>query len=510
MLHSYYSNNISKDHFKKKKISNTNSNSQIMIRSKTSGNNKESIIRNRKTSPLKNINNEKQRFHSNNKLNKSSINKHIQFKKDASSNYNVNRTMGNIILNKSNSSFNKNIDVNKSVFISQEKDKSNISQSSKDNNKTQKKILTVNTDYSQITNESLGISTINDINIHSNDIDNQQENVKKFKKTLINSGSLINIHNNNKEHPLKLYKDNLISHNNNLSNYQNENNYTKVNTYTNSLANSINFGNTNKNNFNILTRENFSKQIYDINIQLDKKLSENKSISKSQKYNTIKHAFEDLIRLLQNNNSKLNDTNMINLLQKLLFGYHEVVNAYLIENTELKKLNCNLNEKNEKFDKLLIESMSIINEKNRELKFLKKKISTMTLETESTTNHNITSNENEYLNVKAFEKGSVNEKIYNLNKSNLGDLDALYFFDKIEMKHKRSFSQNIPLLKLRKEEDNSKNKILKKNNTNKILHFKHKSQNIINEKNINNNNNDNTTNKKHNSNFKLIKSHFKI
>jgi hypothetical protein len=76
------------------------------------------------------------------------------------------------------------------------------------------------------------------------------------------------------------------------------------------------------------------------------------------------------------------------------------------------------------------------------------------------------------------------------------------------MKHKRSFSQNIPLLKLRKEEDNSKNKILKKNNTNKILHFKHKSQNIINEK--NNNNNDNTINKKNNSNFKLIKSHFKI
>ena len=127
----------------------------------------------------------------------------------------------------------------------------------------------------------------------------------------------------------------------------------------------------------------------------------------------------------------------------------------------------------------------------------------MSLETDANTNH-ITSNENEYINIKNFEKGSVNEKIFNLNKNNLGDLDALYFFDKIEIKHKRSFSQNVPELKLKKDEDIMKNLTNNKANKNKIIHhISNKSENII----IENNNN---YSKKNFSNFKMIKDQFKI
>ena len=507
MLNSCYSNKSSSEYFKKKNLSNSNSKSQIVTRSRTTGNNRERFLKNNKiSSPIKNTNERIRHLSNGNKINQSnSINKQIHFKKQASSNYNVNKTMGNINYNKNNnSSFIKNKEMNnKSVLINKEKERIlNNSQSSK-NYFNKKKGLTVNTDYN--TNESLGISTINDINNINYHNTHDFDIKEKFKNTLLNSGSMFNINQNTiKEQPLKLYKENIITPN---SNYQNENNYsskyTKVNTNTNSLSNSINLSNNNKNTFNTLAREQFSKQINEITLKLEKTLNENKTNSKSQKYNTIKHAFEDLLRLLQNNNHKVNNTNMINLLQKLLFGYHEVVNAFSIENRELKQLNFNLNDKNEKMDKLLVESMNIMNEKNRELQFLKKKISTMSLETDSNTNHNITSNEHENLNVKVFTKGSVNEKIYNLNKNNLGDLDALYFFDKIEIIHKRSISQNIPELKLKKDEDIMKNLTNNKFNKNKIIHhISNKSENII----IENNNN----NKNNFSNFKNIKDQFKI
>ena len=504
MLHSYYSNISSQEHFKKKFPSNSVSKSQIVTRSKTSENQKNQFLTKKLTSPQKKNNNDKSKNNSNKKLNQSYINKHIQYKKKASSNYIINRTMGSINNTNNNSSLLiKSNDGNKTVIISQEKNKILAnSQSSKDYNTKKKKILTVNTDNSQFTNESFGLNTITENN--NNQGSNDKEIVKKFKNTLFNSGSMFNIHNNSlkKEQPLKLYNENIvITHNNNLSNYQTENNnnslkFTRVNT-NNSLSNSISLNNhNNKNTFNILGREHFSRQINDIDIILEKNLNENKSNSKSQKYNIIKHAFEDLLRLLQNNNSKINNTNLINLLQKLLYGYHEVVNAFSIENRELKQLNFSLNEKNEKMDKLLFESMSVMNEKNRELKFLKKKISTMSLETDANTNH-ITSNENEYINIKNFEKGSVNEKIFNLNKNNLGDLDALYFFDKIEMKNKRSFSQTVPLLRIGKDELKKLNRNDNKNKVNIIHHIYNKSENNMNE-----------NYKKNFSNFKMIKSQF--
>jgi nitrogen fixation/metabolism regulation signal transduction histidine kinase len=134
-----------------------------------------------------------------------------------------------------------------------------------------------------------------------------------------------------KEQPLKLYKENTINNNdNNVSYFQTDqnnqkkfsssliNNPTSTNLKNNNNNNlSISINSSNKNIFNKAAKEEFSQKINDIQINLEKNLIENTTNSKSKKYNTIKHAFEDLLVLLQN--KKPNHT-LNNLLQKLLIG----------------------------------------------------------------------------------------------------------------------------------------------------------------------------------------------
>lgn len=138
-----------------------------------------------------------------------------------------------------------------------------------------------------------------------------------------------------------------------------------------------------------------------------------------------------------------------------------------------------------------------MNEKKREIDFLKRKISTMSLDTESNTNHIITSNDSNNINL--FDKGSENEKIYNINKNNLDDLEALYFFDKINLNHKRSFSYNVPFIKLKKDEKN----LRISPNKNNIKIFHNINNKIDNKISLENNNNS-----KYMSNFNMIKKQF--
>ena len=230
-------------------------------------------------------------------------------------------------------------------------------------------------------------------------------------------------------------------------------------------------------------------KVSEIEKKMEKNLSENKQNSKSQKYNTLKHTFEDLLKLLQLNNSNNNIFN--NLLQKLLIGYHEVVSSFSQENRELKILNANLNEQFKKMDKKLIESNNIINDKKKVIDLLNKKIATLTLESLkseknslgttntntnktnkdiindeqkikiiiNTNNNNINqnnNNNNNNINISNNIDDKEYKKIFNFNKNNLGDLDALYFFDKIHMNHNRSKSVlNIPYLPINKLNNNN-------------------------------------------------------
>ena len=523
MLNSYLSNNSSGFNLYKKKspsFINSHSSSKIMNRNKSIGNNKEKDSKNKILIPQKQsfI---KQKNYSSNKLNHSEINtnKQIKFKKQASSSfYNTKMnysTFDNSFLN----------DKNNSVSICQDKYKIFNNSQTNENKETfdqkfkRKKIFSVFTN-DLIQNESLGKNTTTDNKfqnynkLNDIDIDTKENNFKKLlKNTLMNSGSMFNINNNTmKEQPLKLYKENTINNNdNNISYFQTDQNNQKK--FSSSLINnpistnlknnnnnnlSISINSSNKNIFNKAAKEEFSQKINDIQINLEKNLIENTTNSKSKKYNTIKHAFEDLLVLLQN--KKPNHT-LNNLLQKLLIGYHEVVSSFSLENRELKQMNMLLKEKNEKVENSLLETIKKINCKKKEVDFLKKKISTMSLDTDSNTNHIINSNDiennnNIISNLSIFEKGTENEKIYKINKNNLDDLEALYFFDKIKVKHRRSVSHNIPFLKLKKDEKMLKSSPNKNNFNHKFIHhINNKSDNFLYENN----------NKKYISNLNIIK-----
>jgi hypothetical protein len=138
-------------------------------------------------------------------------------------------------------------------------------------------------------------------------------------------------------------------------------------------------------------------------------------------------------------------------------------------------------------DKKLIESNNIINDKKKVIDLLNKKIATLTLESLkseknslgttntntnktnkdiindeqkikiiiNTNNNNINQNNNNNININNIDDKEY-KKIYNFNKNNLGDLDALYFFDKIHMNHNRSKSVlNIPYLPINKVNNNN-------------------------------------------------------
>ena len=122
---------------------------------------------------------------------------------------------------------------------------------------------------------------------------------------------------------------------------------------------------------------------------------------------------------------------IFNLLEKILIGFHEVVTLYSSENKKLKELNFQLREEYNRIDKNFLENKL----KGYEIK-----------------SKNIIK---EYrINMKEFDFKNNEDVQYNkikkINEKNIDDLDALYFFDKIETKPQRSFSggELIPLLPL--------------------------------------------------------------
>lgn len=103
-------------------------------------------------------------------------------------------------------------------------------------------------------------------------------------------------------------------------------------------------------------------------------MKDNPTNSKSKKYNTLKHAFENLLKLLGNTVFK-NNNSIINIfLEKILIGYHEVVSAFSVENRKLKQVNYNLNEQYEKMAKDLFNSSKNLKERQKQIDNLQKKI----------------------------------------------------------------------------------------------------------------------------------------
>ena len=227
------------------------------------------------------------------------------------------------------------------------------------------------------------------------------------------------------------------------------------------------------------------EEINEIKDEMIKNLMQNPTNSKSKKYNTLKHSFEKLLKLFNDYfyNNELNV--LLTLLQKLLIGYHEVVCSFSSENRKLKELNYKLTEQYEKIDKDLIEKNKNIKEKQNKIDILEKKLYVLMMNIKiNKINNNIKKFDEINLNNILFQKykfrdnsdivdigdldkekkggyqknrkdilddlnkgkNSQFNKIRKINENNLDDLDALYFFDKIEMKPQRSFSCGISFL----------------------------------------------------------------
>ena len=290
-------------------------------------------------------------------------------------------------------------------------------------------------------------------------------NFHQYFNTIINKNNKNHERNNN---------NNMINFNNNLASIESN----KI--YNNSQYCQTQIYNTNESDNKSTTLTiNDSKlidEVNDIQNELENKLKQNVTNSKSKKYNILKHAFENLLKSLNLYvfNNEINP--IFILLQKLLIGYHDVVGAFSSENRKLKELNYKLTEQYQKIDKNFIECNKTIKEKQNEIQILGNKISFLVNELNDYRKINIIlknkfdeMNMNKMTMIKNLEKNSLNEnneiknnydkekstqfnKITNINMNNLDDLDSLYFFDKIEMRPQRSYScgKVIPFLPIHK------------------------------------------------------------
>ena len=274
----------------------------------------------------------------------------------------------------------------------------------------------------------------------------------------------MNKSNNNKKNnlqikqPLKLFEDNSSMNLTTSGNYQvnftnsnnNEKKYIKPNLKNSNTFYKLNHNNNHNNHINNYDTNNykFLKEVVNIQLEMEKNMKDNHTNSKSKKYNTLKHAFENLLKLLGTTIFKNNNSIINTFLEKILIGYHEVVSAFSLENRKLKQVNYNLNEQYEKMSKDLFNSSKTLKEKQKQIENLEKKIYNL---------ENGKSNEyNNMLNSKANMpkvKTEQNDKILKLNEKNLEDLDALYFYDKVKMNKKKSISIPKILIKQQEEQD---------------------------------------------------------
>ena len=270
---------------------------------------------------------------------------------------------------------------------------------------------------------------------------NSNNNINNLSKTnhLITSGNnyQTNLTTGNKDK--KYIKPNLKNSNSNFLKLNHNN--SKYNIYDNN------------NNYKIM------KEVVEIQNNMEKKLKDNITNSKSKKYNTLKNTFEALLKYLGNTIFKSNNVIINILLEKLLIGYHEVVSAFSAENKKLKQINYYLNEQYEKMTKDLFNLNKIIKDRQKQNESLQKKISSLVKGIDKRNISQIQKNNNiKKINLnkeeKFIKKNEQNKKIFELNKKNVEDLDALYFYDKIKDNKKRAISIPKIIIKQREEEQN--------------------------------------------------------
>ena len=344
-----------------------------------------------------------------------------------------------------------------------------MSNGAKNNSNTKPKTISVNN-----TNNK------NKSNIYLIKSPDKQSNLNNFNKYIDISGdkknskkNIANIVNNKKiniqiRQPLKLFEQNssinLTASNScnyqvNFTNSTNDNQYIKPNVKNSNSKVYYKINNNKNNKYNIYDHnsnngEKIIKEVIDIQSEMEKNFKNNITNSKSKKYNTIKRTFETLLKLLGNTVFKNNNIVINILLEKIIIGYHEVFNSFSTENKKLKQINYNLNEQYEKMskdlfniNKLVKEKQKIIDNLQKRVSFLENSLKKKNLDicnkndisnkkniniVSNQNNINIIQNQNNDINI---NKDDQNERIYEINKKNIEDLDALYFYDKVKIKN---------------------------------------------------------------------------
>jgi hypothetical protein len=224
-----------------------------------------------------------------------------------------------------------------------------------------------------------------------------------------------------------------------------------------------------------LLSNKFIRDLNNIYNNLEKNLNQNMhNNSKIKKFKIIKNSFENFLKLLNQNLLKNAYNVLVNFLKRIYSGYNELITSISTENQKLKKINTNLTEKKEKIEKKYLDLEKMIEEKQEKLKILEQKFISLINYVNTNTNlkdYSISNDKDFTLKAKSMEEGEIistveeieqdvkNGKIFKMNKNNLDDLDALYFFDKIKMAPQRSYSEiEMPSLNLFKKLKNANRK----------------------------------------------------
>ena len=194
---------------------------------------------------------------------------------------------------------------------------------------------------------------------------------------------------------------------------------------------------------------NLKEEFNKIENRIKNNLNNNITYSKSKRYNIIQNIFEETIKILPEENK--------NFFKSILTEIHDIVSDYCKENKRLKDENEIFRNKVFTLEKEQMLKNKIINEKEKEIEFLKKKIITQEQFISESTNLSIVSSIDKEKKNYDF-KDNEDNKIDKYNKKNYKDLNALYFLAKIKMNSDHKFiaqslnGQSIPPLNLNFED----------------------------------------------------------
>ena len=220
--------------------------------------------------------------------------------------------------------------------------------------------------------------------------------------------------------------------NNNSSNSNIKRNTCKQHDLTTTTTNNTQLNANNitfNSNANTISHNNIttppSSSLEAIQNEIDRAMKSQSSKSKTKKYTILKRALESILEHCSLNHY---DTALITLLERIISITQHIYTKFTSEISHLKESNDEYIKRIERITNENEEKQqNLITVYSTEIQNLKKKI-------EILNNHTTTSERSSCDKDKLIiQTTQNNSKIVSINKENLSDLDALYFFDKVQM-----------------------------------------------------------------------------